>query len=178
MRSARPPRSWWQCDTRWHTVCQLFGCGTSTCSAPAYHRKCPAPPSPGRLRWRSELEGRGELHVGDLSGRRDFVDVRDAVRAYVLIAEMDKPGNVYNVCSERAFSIRSCLDLLMSMSKARLKVTIVPDSMQEHDVSIQIGSAKRLKHDTNWRPKTSLKQSLQDLLDYWRQNAGLEKEFG
>src|SRR5688500_14550069 len=39
------------------------------------------------------------IHVGDLSSKRDFTDVRDMVRAYWLLLEKGKPGEVYNIGS-------------------------------------------------------------------------------
>jgi GDP-4-dehydro-6-deoxy-D-mannose reductase len=52
-----------------------------------------------------------QVHVGNLEIRRDFLDVRDAVRAYWLAATMGQPGEVYNVASAGR-SIGEVLDAL------------------------------------------------------------------
>lgn len=39
------------------------------------------------------------MKVGDLSTKRDFTDVRDVAKAYVLLLEKDVETGVYNVCS-------------------------------------------------------------------------------
>ena len=46
------------------------------------------------------------VHVGDLKPRRDFSDVRDIVRGYWLLLERGEPGEVYNLCSGRAWAIQ------------------------------------------------------------------------
>jgi GDP-4-dehydro-6-deoxy-D-mannose reductase len=51
------------------------------------------------------------LHVGDIDVTRDFTDVRDIVRAYGLLLEHGKNGEVYNVCSgESILFARFCCD--------------------------------------------------------------------
>jgi len=113
-------------------------------------------------------QGNRIIETGNLGARRDFVDVRDAVRAFKMIAEDGKAGVIYNICSEHAVSIKKCLDTLIGMSNVDLKTEIDPRLAQENDASIQVGSAKRLKQETGWRPRISVKQSLTDLLNDWR----------
>src|SRR5689334_19782498 len=55
-----------------------------------------------------EMEvGRREpvLHVGNLTVQRDYTDVRDIVRGYWRLLEDGEPGEVYNLCSGRAWAI-------------------------------------------------------------------------
>ncbi len=124
----------------------------------------------------AETHRGNKLHTGDLSASRDFVDVRDTVRAYEMIASKGEPGEVYNVCSGRAVSIQACLDLLLSMAAVPLKVILDTDRIQNSDVSIQEGSAARLRKLTGWEPLISIEQSLRDLLDYWREKVKSEAE--
>src|SRR5712691_9438779 len=53
------------------------------------------------------------IHVGNLEARRDFTDVRDMVRAYWMALEKGVPGEVYNICSGKAWRIKDVLDLLL-----------------------------------------------------------------
>lgn len=114
------------------------------------------------------------ITTGDLSAQRDFVDVRDAVRAYVLLAEKGQLGQTYNVASGQPVAIQECLDFLRK--QARVPIEVVWDSarVQNNDVPIQIGSAKRLQEQTGWEPETSTEQSLLDLLNDWRQRVKTE----
>jgi GDP-4-dehydro-6-deoxy-D-mannose reductase len=109
------------------------------------------------------------IEVGNLDARRDFVDVRDVVRAYWLALEQGKPGEAYNVCSGQARSIRSLLDGLLALSSIQgIQIRQDPARMQATDVPLQIGDYGRLQRQTSWRPEIPFEQTLQDLLDYWR----------
>lgn len=114
------------------------------------------------------------IMTGDLNAKRDFVDVRDAVRAYVSLAERGQTGQVYNVASGQAVAIRECLDFLQKQASVPIEEILDPARVQKNDVSIQVGSAKRLQERTGWKPEISIEQSLLDLLVDWRQK--LESE--
>jgi GDP-4-dehydro-6-deoxy-D-mannose reductase len=124
----------------------------------------------------AEASGENEISIGDLSARRDFVDVRDAVRALALLAEKGKPGQIYNVCSGHAVLMRKCLDEMLSMSPTQFKVQMDAGKIQKNDVPIQVGDARKLNRITGWRPQIKLKQSLSDLLADWRQKVKLGME--
>ena len=89
---------------------------------------------------------------------------------------MGKPGQVYNVCSGRAVLMKKCLDELLAMAWCPLNARLDAQRVQRNDVAIQVGSAQKLQKATGWRPKISLKQSLSDLLEYWRQRVQSEVE--
>ncbi len=125
---------------------------------------------------RAELCGEDELVTGDLNARRDFVDVRDAVRALTLVAEKGKVGQIYNICSGHGALIKKCLDEMLSMSPRQFRVQIGTNNLQEHDIPVQIGDPRKLKQVTGWKPQVSLKRSLSDLLDYWRYSVKSELE--
>lgn len=123
-----------------------------------------------------ELNGQTEIVTGNLDACRDFVDVRDAVRAFELVAQKGKAGQVYNVCSGRTVAIRKCLDEMISMSPQQFEVKMDSDRVQKNDIPIQVGSAHKLNQVTGWRPQISLRQSLSDLLNDWRQRVKSELE--
>ncbi|MBE0670196.1 MAG: GDP-mannose 4,6-dehydratase [Anaerolineales bacterium] len=124
----------------------------------------------------AEACSENEITIGDLRARRDFVDVRDAVRAFALLAEKGKAGHIYNVCSGHAVLMRKCLDEMLSMSPTQFKVRVDAGKIQGNDVPIQVGDASKLNRITGWRPHIKLKQSLSDLLADWRQRVKLGME--
>jgi GDP-4-dehydro-6-deoxy-D-mannose reductase len=124
----------------------------------------------------SELRDETEISTGNLDAQRDFVDVRDAARAFMLVAKKGVPGQTYNVCSGHAVKIQNCLDEMISMSPQQIKVRIDAERIQNHDVPIQIGNSEKIRLATGWRPQISLKQSLSDLLNDWRQKVRAEAE--
>jgi GDP-4-dehydro-6-deoxy-D-mannose reductase len=116
----------------------------------------------------AEMSGETEIVTGNLGARRDFVDVRDAVRAFAMLAEKGEAGQIYNVCSGRGVAIRKCLGEMMSMSTNQLSVRVDAERVQKNDVPVQVGSYQKLHNATGWSPKISLRQSLVDLLNDWR----------
>jgi GDP-4-dehydro-6-deoxy-D-mannose reductase len=124
----------------------------------------------------AEVGGSNEILTGNLDAQRDFVDVRDAVRAFTLAADKGTPGQVYNVCSGSAVRIQSCLDEMISMSTKQIKIRIDTGRIQSNDVPIQIGSAEKIRLAVGWEPQIPLRQSLMDLLNNWRQKIETEVE--
>lgn len=114
------------------------------------------------------------LEVGNLESVRDFLDVRDAVRAYFEVAQNGRSGEVYNVCSGVGIHIQDVLDLLFSLSAVRAEIKPKGEFSTVCDVPRQVGDHNRLSAVTGWRPSISLSQSLMDLLLYWQQALGIE----
>jgi GDP-4-dehydro-6-deoxy-D-mannose reductase len=108
------------------------------------------------------------LHVGNLDAVRDFTDVRDVARAYVLAAMRGEPGEVYNIASGRGQSIRELLDTLIALSGIEVEVTVDPQRLRPSDVEILIGDSTKFRERTGWAPTIPLETTLWDLLDYWR----------
>ncbi len=110
------------------------------------------------------------ISVGNLEAKRDFTDVRDMVKAYVLAVERCQPGEVYNICSSKTISIKEILDILISCStkKDEIKIEQDPERLRPSDVLILKGDASKFKTQTGWEPKIPLTQTLSDLLDWWR----------
>lgn len=117
---------------------------------------------------------RAVLRVGDLTPRRDFSDVRDVVRAYDLILEKGTPGEIYNVCSGRAWSIGEVLEILRGLAGTPIAVEADPTRGRSEDVPVLVGSFGKLEAATGWRPTIPLPRTLKDLLDWWR--AVVERE--
>jgi len=110
------------------------------------------------------------IEVGNLKAKRDYTDVRDMVRAYLLSVEKGKPGEVYNICSGKAYPIKDILNLLLSMSKKKIKIKIDPQRLRPSDVEILLGDCSKFKRETGWKPKITFEKTLRDLLDYWREH--------
>jgi GDP-4-dehydro-6-deoxy-D-mannose reductase len=108
------------------------------------------------------------LRVGNLQAVRDFTDVRDIVRAYVLAATRAEPGEVYNIASGRGHSIRDLLDTLITLSGLEVEVKIDTQRLRPSDVEILIGDSTKFRERTGWEPAIPLQTTLSDLLDYWR----------
>jgi len=108
------------------------------------------------------------IRVGNLDARRDFTDVRDMARGYVLALEKGEPGGCYNICQGKAHRIGDVLDMLLDMARLEVSVEEDPERMRPSDVPVLLGSADRFRERTGWEPRIPFEQTLRDLLDYWR----------
>lgn len=108
------------------------------------------------------------MYVGNLEARRDFTDVRDTVRAYWMSLEKGEPGDVYNIGTGKAYTMQEILDMLLGLSRERVKVETDPKRLRPSDVEILLSDSTKFRKLTGWEPKIPFSQSLQDLLDYWR----------
>ena len=109
------------------------------------------------------------IRVGNLDAQRDFTDVRDMVRAYWLAVTKAKHGEVYNLASGKAVTIRELLDQLLALSETKVEVEVDPERLRPSDVEILLGDFSKFKADTGWEPSIPLEQTLRDTLDFWRQ---------
>ena len=108
-----------------------------------------------------------ELTTGDISIVRDFVDVRDVVRAYYDLFQKGRKGEVYNVCSGTG---RSLKDVILKMAEI-LGVKVVtktdPQLIRPSDNKMIIGSNEKIRAEIGWNPKISLEKSLKDVIRYY-----------
>ena len=109
------------------------------------------------------------LSVGNLEARRDFTDVRDIVRAYWLSLEKGEDGEVYNIGTGKTCSMKEVLDILLSMSKVKVKIEVDPNRLRPSDVPVLLSDSSKFRKLTGWEPRIPFRQSLEDLLDYWRE---------
>jgi GDP-4-dehydro-6-deoxy-D-mannose reductase len=121
---------------------------------------------------RAEIEGNEEVPVGNLSPRRDFTDVRDVVRAYRLLALHGTPGEAYNVCRGEDIAVRDLAVRLVGLAHKPMR--LVPDQSLQRPVDIPVlrGDSSKLRAATGWEPRIPLEDTLEDLLDEWRQRVG------
>lgn len=108
------------------------------------------------------------VRIGNLEPQRDFTDVRDIVKAYWLASEKGQAGEIYNLCSEKSHSVREILEILLSLSPVQVDVTQDPSRRRVADIPLQVGNGSKFRALTGWRPEIPFKQSLEDLLNYWR----------
>jgi len=109
------------------------------------------------------------IKVGNLEAKRDFTDVRDIVKGYLLALEKGKVGERYNLCSGKAYSIEEILYMLIKESECKdIKVRKDPKKMRHSDIPILLGDNSKFRKQTGWKPKIQIEQTLSDILEYWR----------
>jgi GDP-4-dehydro-6-deoxy-D-mannose reductase len=127
---------------------------------------------------RAERDGFDTLRVGNLAARRDFLDVRDAVRAYRLLSERGEPGEVYNVCSGHDVAVEELAVKLMALAGVDLRLEVDPALARPVDVPRVVGDPSRLTAATGWTPEIPLDRTLADVLAWWRQAVAAEEPVG
>lgn len=112
-------------------------------------------------------KSKGSLSVGNVKSIRDFIDVRDAVRAYWTLAQRGESGEVYNVCSGRGTSISELIRLTIGLAKNPIKVIRNGELSKKDEVPIQVGDNSRLR-SCRWKPHITLEKSVKDMLQWLR----------
>lgn len=107
--------------------------------------------------------------VGNLEARRDISDVRDVVRAYALLAEKGRPGEIYNICSGKYITIRRALEILIEISGKDIEIKSDPQRFRPLDIPILWGDNGKIGRETGWQPQFTMERTLNDLYQYWLQ---------
>jgi GDP-4-dehydro-6-deoxy-D-mannose reductase len=113
-----------------------------------------------------------QLRVGNLTTQRAITDVRDLVRALALLAAQGEPGEVYNISGSRVYGTNDVLQLVASEARVPIKVTVDPDLLRPTDEPLIFGDSSRLIACTGWKQEFSLQETIQDMMEYWRNHLG------
>lgn len=110
------------------------------------------------------------LTVGNLDARRDFTDVRDMVKAYVLVIEKGEIGEVYNIGSGKSRRIGEILDQLLVLSTVSIEVELDPGKLRPSDIPNIYSDNSKIEAATGWKTEIDFEKTLKDTLDYFRDN--------
>lgn len=111
------------------------------------------------------------INVGNLLAYRDFLDVRDVVRAYADAALSDLPeshGQVFNLASGQVHQISFLLDTLIKLSGLAVEIRVDPNRLRKAEVATASGSADAAFQMFGWRPDIGLEYTLSSVLNDWK----------
>ena len=103
------------------------------------------------------------VQVGDLSIVRDFLDVRDAVAAYLLLIDRGVSGEVYNICSGVGRTLNEVLEIVARIVGIEVEVCVDPQRIRPADNKVILGSNEKMRQ-LGWGTTYTLEASLQDML--------------
>ena len=106
--------------------------------------------------------------TGDLSIIRDFVDVRDVVKAYYMLLTGGTKGEVYNICSGSGISLEAIMGKMCSLLGIEIELETDLNLIRPNDNKIILGSAAKLNNALGWVPDISIDQSLADIIQWWK----------
>lgn len=112
-----------------------------------------------------------KMMVGNLDVIRDFTDVRDVVEAYYLILQKGQMRDVYNVCSGQGFKLRELLETAARLLNIKPNIIIDEARVRPNDMLRVVGDNTKLKTQLGWQQKYTLAETLQDIIDYWKENS-------
>lgn len=108
------------------------------------------------------------LELGNIDVKREFMNVRDVCNAYTLSIERCEPGNIYNISSDRGYTIREALDIFAKQSKVTFDVKTDPSRMRKVDIPVLIGDGSKFAGLTGWKQTVAFEKTIESLLNYWR----------
>ena len=111
------------------------------------------------------------VKTGTLEIVRDFLDVRDVVRAYRMIAEDTGETDVYNVCSGRGLALGEALDFFVRACGVEVTVEEDPALVRVADIPVLVGDNSRLRGVCGWEQERSTETMLLELFEYWERIA-------
>lgn len=112
----------------------------------------------------------GMIETGDTTIVRDFLDVRDVVRAYYLLLTKGTPGQVYNICSSRGLALNEIVSEIAELLAVHIEGRINPEFVRPGDNQKIIGSYEKIYKELGWEPEIPLKNTLQDMITYMKGN--------
>lgn len=117
----------------------------------------------------AKLSGLNEitLNTGNLSIIRDFLDVRDVVKAYYLLLKKGHRGEIYNICSGFSTKLSEIIEITSKVLNIKVNTKISPELIRPNDNPLILGDNSKLKAHTNWNRSFDLNQSIKDIIAYW-----------
>lgn len=111
------------------------------------------------------------IELGNIEVYRDYTDVRDMVKAYELAFLYCEPDEIYNVTSERTYSIREGVQTLIKLAEKPIEIRIAPEKVRGWSNQYLAGDCRKFRKVTKWKPTIDFKTTLADLLEYTRRTS-------
>ena len=104
------------------------------------------------------------ITLGDTSLYRDFMDVRDVVRAYTKILTSNSSEKVFNVCSSKAYCINEIIDFLNNEFNIKMKIINDEIFFRSGSYKYILGNNDKLKK-IGWLAKHNIFDTIKWMID-------------
>lgn len=108
------------------------------------------------------------LRVGNIETKRAIMDFKDLISALRLLAKKGRYGEAYNISSEKAYQIKEVITAIEDTMGIKFELKVDEKLLRPTDEKIIIGDVEKLKSDTGWQQTITLKQTVSEMLEYWR----------
>jgi GDP-mannose 4,6-dehydratase len=111
-----------------------------------------------------------KIYVGNLDSLRTYADVRDAVRAYYMLVTMNPiKGEYYNIGGNHTCKVSDTLEYLINKSTVKnIQVIVDQSRLRPIDANLQVPNTTKFENHTGWTPQIKFNETMDDLLEYWR----------
>jgi dTDP-glucose 4,6-dehydratase len=119
------------------------------------------------------LSGKEEIMLGSLTPTRDFNYVKDTANGFIEIAESDKTvGEEINIATQQEISIGQLAEEMIRQINPKAKIVCEEQRLRPEasEVNRLLGANSKIKKLTNWYPKYTLEQGLEETIGFFREN--------
>lgn len=111
-----------------------------------------------------------KIFVGNLNSLRTYADVRDAVRAYWMLLNINPvAGEYYNIGGTYTCKVGDTLNFLLSHSTVdNIEIIEDPERLRPIDADLQVPNTNKFTTHTGWKPEIPFEKTMLDLLEHWR----------
>ena len=115
----------------------------------------------------------GVINTGDTEIVRDFVDVRDVVRAYYMLLMKGSSGEVYNICSGSGIRLSNIIDCIAKEVGITVSAKVIPELIRPSENKTIVGSFAKIQSELGWEPEIDFKTTIRDMIIH--QNATFDR---
>lgn len=115
------------------------------------------------------LSGRDEVKLGSLTPTRDFNYVKDTTAGFIAIAESDKTiGEEINIATQQEISIGDLANEVISQINPKAKIVCDEQRLrpEKSEVNRLLGCNEKIKRLTNWEPKYTFAQGIEETIEW------------
>jgi GDP-4-dehydro-6-deoxy-D-mannose reductase len=108
------------------------------------------------------------IELGNIDVKREFMNIQDIIIGYKLAISKCKAGNIYNISSNKGYTIKQALTVMQKSSRVKFEIKTDPSKIRKVDIPILVGNGSKFARLTGWKPRFKFEKTLKDLLNYWR----------
>lgn len=119
------------------------------------------------------LAGRDEIKLGSLTPTRDFNYVRDTAAGFIAIAESNKTiGEEINIATSQEISIGDLAQEIIKQINPQAKIVCDEQRIrpEKSEVNRLLGSNEKIKRLTEWQPRYTFAQGIEETIDWIKKN--------
>jgi GDP-4-dehydro-6-deoxy-D-mannose reductase len=110
------------------------------------------------------------VEVGNLNLVKDFLDIEDGISAILKIVSIGRPGEIYNICSGKGYSLKEVFNIFQKYSKKNLSPIVNEQFKKDIDSKFRIGSSRKIE-SLGWKQKIDIESSIEKIIEFWRRES-------